>query len=200
MTIVPIDVERGFMQAAQRAPSLFDLEDLAYRLMVALDEIDNCAGVELERGELDAQIQLVDQLLMEKTESYVSVIRSLEAMSAARKVEADRLRDRAASAQKHADWLKARLLTHLKVAGRDRVEMPRFTLSIRLNNPHAEILNEPVKAKVEAYETMPGVPPEYVQILTLYKVDKRAMLADYKATGEVIPGVEVGRAERLQIS
>jgi hypothetical protein len=153
---------------------LFSLEE-------DVDDPDDAAAI-------GAQIALVDQMLMEKTESYVSVIRSLESMAAARKAESDRLKDRAKTAEAHAEWLKARLLTHLKVAGRDRVEMARFTLTVRQNPLHVEVLEAML------------VPPEYQKTVITTSVDKRAILDTYKRNGEMVPGVEIGRTERLQIS
>jgi hypothetical protein len=187
-----VEIERGFVRAANGLSTVFTLGDLEEQAYRALDNME-------EGEDLEAQIALIDQMMVEKVEGYVSVIRNLERMAEARKLEADRLRDRAKTAEKAADWLKARLLTHMQVTGRQRMEMARFTLTVRQNNPHAEILNEPETSTVTAYETMPGVPPEFVRLITLYKVDKRAILAHVKATGEVLDGVEVSRTERLDI-
>jgi hypothetical protein len=121
-------------------------------------------------------------------------------MAEARKAEADRLRDRAKSAEQHATWLRSRLLVHMQTTGRQRIETSRFTLSVRQNPVSVSVLNEPVLTKVEAYETMPGVPAEFVRLITLYKVDKRAIAAQVKATGEVVDGTTVSRGESLRIS
>jgi hypothetical protein len=43
------------------------------------------------------------------------------------------------------------------------------------------------------------VPAEYVRTVTTTSVDKRAILDAYKTTGEIVPGVEVTRGQRLDI-
>jgi hypothetical protein len=43
------------------------------------------------------------------------------------------------------------------------------------------------------------VPDEYVRTVTTTSVDKRAILDAYKATGEIVSGVEITRAQRLDI-
>ena len=43
------------------------------------------------------------------------------------------------------------------------------------------------------------VPAEYLRTVTTVSVDKRLILDNYKATGEIVPGVEVSRGQRLEI-
>lgn len=175
---------RDFATAANRLPSLFDLEDDAYRLMRLAESLDDPEEI----AESEMALALVDQMMVEKVESYISVIRSLESMAAARKVEADRLRDRSKTAERHADWLKARLLTHMKIAGRDRMEMARFTLAIRQNPVSCVVLEEAM------------VPNEFKHTVITTTVDKNAIKEHVKATGEVVPGIELVRTESLRIS
>jgi hypothetical protein len=183
------EASRSFVAAAQRLPTLFDLEDTAYQLLALLEATDDpveLADVEAV-AEVKAQFALVDQMLMEKTESYVSVIRSLEAMAEARKVEADRLRDRAKTAERHADWLKARLLTHMQTTGRERIETSRFTLTVRTNPPSVVVVDAA------------SVPHEFERTRWIIDVDKRAILAHVKATGEIPAGVDITRSSRLEV-
>jgi phage host-nuclease inhibitor protein Gam len=183
------EASRQFMATAQRLPTLFDLEDTAYQLLALLEATDDpveLADVEAV-AEVKAQLALVDQLMLQKQESYVSVIRSLEAMADARKAEADRLRDRAKTAERHADWLRARLLTHMQTTGRERIETSRFTLTIRQNPPSVTVLDAA------------AVPHEFERTKWIIDVDKRAILAHVKATGEIVPGVSIQRGDRLDI-
>ena len=53
-------------------------------------------------------------------------------------------------------------------------------------------------ARVEILEEM-MVPGEFKEIRTTVHIDKRAILAHTKQTGEVVPGTEVVRGERLDI-
>jgi hypothetical protein len=184
------EASRQFMATAQRLPTLFDLEDTAYQLLALLEATDDpveIADVEAV-AEIKAQLALVDQLMLTKQESYVSVIRSLEAMADARKAEADRLRDRAKTAERHADWLRARLLTHLKITGQERIETARFSISVRLNPPSCVVVDAAV------------VPSEFQKTKIEISVDRRGILEHYKTSGEIPPGVSIERSERLQIS
>jgi ABC-type transporter Mla subunit MlaD len=179
--------ERAFVVAAQRLPTLFDLEDTAYQLLALLEATDDPVDLAEAVAEAKAQLALVDQMLMEKTESYVSVIRSLEAMADARKAEADRLRDRAKTAERHADWLRARLLTHMQATGRERIETSRFTLTIRQNPPSVVVVDAA------------AVPHEFERTKIEIQTDRRAILEHFKTTGEIVPGVSITRGERLDI-
>lgn len=177
---------RQFMQAANRLPTLFDLEDAAMRLLGMLDYESDLEPEDIERAR--AELVLIDQMMVEKTESYVSVIRSLEAMAEARKVEADRLRDRAKAAERHADWLRNRLLVHMQTTGRDRVETSRFTLSIRKNPQAVTVLDAA------------AVPHEFERTKITVDVDKRAILEHFRTTGEIVDGVSIDHSERLVVA
>jgi metal-sulfur cluster biosynthetic enzyme len=176
--------ERAFVVAAQRLPTLFELEATAYQLMALLEDVDDPEAI----ADVEAQLALVDQLMLSKQESYVSVIRSLESMAAARKAEADRLRDRAKTAERHAEWLKARLLTHMVSTNRPRIETSRFSMSIRQNPPSVNVLDAA------------AVPSEFQRTKIEISVDTRAILETLKQTGEIPPGVEIVRTERLSIA
>jgi hypothetical protein len=177
------------MATAQRLPTLFDLEDTAYQLLALLEATDDPAELaDVEAvAEVKAQLALIDQLMLQKQESYVSVIRSLEAMAEARKAEADRLRDRAKTAERHADWLRARLLTHMQATGRERIETSRFTLTIRQNPPSVTVLDAS------------AVPHEFERTKIEIQTDRRAILEHFKTTGEIVAGVLITRGERLEI-
>jgi hypothetical protein len=129
-------------------------------------------------------------MLIEKVEGYIGVIRSLEAMGDARKVEADRLAARAKTAQRGADWLKNRLLTYMQSAGRERIEMARFTLTVRLNNPSVRVVDSEL-VPAEFWRQYEAPPPQ---------VDKLAILARHKTDGLIPPGVEIVRTPRLALS
>lgn len=172
-----------FMAVATRLPTLFDLDDRAYELLTGFENADAATEADTE-----AHLALVDQMIVEKTESYVSVIRSLEKMAEARKGEADRLRDRAKTAEAQADWLKARLLVHMQTTNRPRIETARFTLAIRQNPPSVNVLDAA------------AVPSDYQRTKIDISVDKRAILEHFKATGELVDGIEITRGESLRLS
>lgn len=181
-----IEASQAFMAAAHRLPSLFDLEDAAYQVLALLDTEHDMEPEDIEAAR--AELALLDQLMMEKTESYVSVIRSLEAMAEARKTEADRMRERARFAEKHADWLRNRLLVHMQTTGQSRVETSRFTLSIRQNPPSVNVVDAA------------AVPSEYQRTKIEISVDRRSILEDFKKSGAIPPGVEISVGSRLAVS
>lgn len=178
------EASRNFMTAANRLPTLFDIGEEELRLLLLLEEVTEHD----DELELQTELDLIDQMMVSKVEGYVSVIRSLEAMAEARKVEADRLKARSQTAAKHAEWLRNRLLQHMQMTGRNRIETSRFTLSVRQNPEKCTVLEEML------------VPQEFKKTVVTTTVDVNAIKAHLKTTGEIVPGVTISRSERLQIS
>lgn len=169
------------MTTANRLPTLFDLGDAENALLALLEEHDSDAPEVVEH------LALFDQMIAEKTENYVSVIRTFESMAEARKAEADRMAARAKTAQRHADWLRDRLLVHIQSTGREHVETSRFTLSVRTNPPSVVVLDAS------------AVPGEYQRTRIDISVDKRLVLEHFKATGEIPAGIDVQHGKRLEV-
>lgn len=170
-----------FVQAANRLPTLFDLDDMAVAILALLDDAES-AGEEPIDG-LEAQLALVEEALAHKVENYVSVIRQLEHLAGARKAEADRLRKRAATSEGAADWLKARLKAHMELTGQQRIETTRFTVALHKNPPRVDVLEAMM------------VPEEFKKTVISTSVDKRAVLDHFKRTGEEPSGVAIVRNE-----
>ena len=179
------EASRAFMNTAQRLPTIFDLGDMEMAILALIEDAE-ARGEEPEDG-LDTQLAQVTTALAAKTEGYVSVIRQLQHLRDARKAEADRLRARAATADRAADWLLNRLKVHLQSTGQERIETARFTIALRQNPPKVEVLEDML------------VPPEYKRTVVTTTVDKTAIKDHWKKTGEVVPGVEVTRGERVEI-
>lgn len=185
---------RGFLTAANRLPTLWQLSTEFDVLLALLEEPDQ------DLAAIDAEMQRVAGDIVHKAHGVAAVIQSLQKLAEWQKGEMRRMAERAKASEAHADRLKAYALACMKVIEQPRIETGTFTLSIRANPPHVDVLNEPVLARVEGYETMPDeVPGEFVRQITVYKVDKRAITAYVKATGEVVPGCELVRTESLSI-
>ena len=179
-------ITQQFMAAAQRTTTLFDLDD---QLMALLALMDNAPeDGDWEPSTVTALAEEVEQAISQKVEGYVSVIRTLERMSEARKAESDRLKARAQTAEKNADWLKTQLLTHMQLMGRPRIETAKFTVTIRTNPPAVQVI-EPMM-----------VPKQFEKTTITVSVDKRAILEHIKAGGEIPAGCDITRGERLAIS
>lgn len=182
---VALEASRQFMQTANRLPTLFDLGDDLCQLLAALDTLDETDADPAD--DIHALIALVDQMLIEKVEGYVSVIRSLESMAEARKCEADRLAARAKTAQKNAEWLRNRLLVHMQTTGQTRLETGLHSISIRLNNPSVQIVDAA------------AIPSDFQRTRIEITPDKVGILAAFKKDGEVVPGTEIVRNPRLDV-
>jgi hypothetical protein len=188
-------VSREFMRAADRLPTMWVLSQEWDRLLNMLEDPEADAPADIER--------VLDELagnIAAKGHGLAVVMQQLEHLAEWQRSEAKRLTEKARANEAHVERVRAYTLAAMKSLGVARLETGRFTLAVRQNPAHVEIDNEPVLARVEAYETMPDVPPEFVRLITLYKVDKRAILAAVKATGEIPPGVTVERGESLRIS
>ena len=103
--------------------TLWDWTEAAGTIAAALDNPD----------ELDAALDvfLADNAdLQAKLDGYAGLIRDLEAKSAARKAEADRLAEIAKADATKADTLKARLHTFMQAVGRDKIETAHYRLGV----------------------------------------------------------------------
>lgn len=186
MTTAIEQASRQFMATAEKLPTLFSLSDDLCQLLAALDTLEE-SGDEGQAEETRALIALVDQMMVQKVEGYVSVIRSLEAMAETRKCEADRLAARAKTARTNADWLKNRLLVHMQTTGQARLETGLHSIAIRLNNPSVNIVDAA------------AIPSNFQRTKVEITPDKIGILAAFKKDGEIVPGTEIVRNPRLAI-
>lgn len=176
---VALEASRGFMAAAQRTTTLYELSEEYLRVLDALEsDADEDLEIELDR---------IGGKIAQKAEAIGGLVAQLDGMAVMRKAEAQRLRNRAASDEAHAARLRDYLLRHMQAIGTSRIDTSRFTIAIRQNPPAVDVLEELM------------VPKDYIREVVTTSVDKRAILDHLKATGEIVPGVEVIRRERLEI-
>lgn len=180
-----VHMQRAFVQAASRLPSIFDLDDAMVAVLALIDDAES-SGEEPVDG-LETRRQEIETALAAKTENYYGLIRHLEVMRDARKAEADRLRSRAATADRAVDWLKDRMKQHMEVTGQQRIEMPRGTFSLRQSPPRVEVLEEQM------------VPGQFKRTVITTTIDKRAIL-EYVKSGLVPDGVEIVRSTHVRLS
>lgn len=180
---VSTDLQRRFMDTAGRLPTLYELDAESDLLLSLIDTGE--ADLIAEAG---PELALVEQLIIDKVEGYIGVIRTLESMAAMRKAEADRLRKRSQQAEHAADWLRARLLEHMRARQQQRIETGKFTVTRRDNPLRVDVLDAS------------QVPHQFERTTITTTVDKAAVLAHVKSTGEVVPGVSVSRGESVRIS
>jgi|SRR6516162_3504988 hypothetical protein len=168
-------------QLAERSNTLYQLSEDYLRILDLLEDPD--ADADALEHELDG----IAGAITAKAESIAGLVKQLEGMAATRKSEADRMRDLAASDQRNADRLRDYVRKHMVALGSERIDTARFRISVRTNPPAVHVLEEQL------------VPDEFIRTVTTTSVDKKAVMEHLKSTGELIPGVEVTRSQRLEI-
>ena len=137
---------------------------------------------------LDAHLEGLDQVLTEKAESYAIVITELLVRAAARRDEATRIRDLAATDEALAERLKRRLKESMETTGRLKIDTPKFRLSVANNGG-----KQPLNITVPAEDL-----PEALRVVRL-EANKDAIRAALEA-GTAVPGCELApRGTSLRI-
>ncbi len=150
-------------------------------------ELSRLQEVAEEGDDIAEAIEQVSGDLRVKATGIVYVIRNLEAAADACEAEAKRLADRAKARKNAAERLKARVLGTMQDNGVLRIESPTVTLSVAQCPERVEIDDES------------ALPPEFVREKVTRTPDKTAIMAAYRAHGEVVPGTHVVRGTRLAI-
>jgi DNA anti-recombination protein RmuC len=179
---------REFMATSTQLATLVDLDAASVALWVLLTEVEDDTWSPEERADLEAKLEYVTEQQLHKVESYIGLLKKIEALAEYDDAEATRLKERRDRKRRAVDRLKARLLEHLKRTNQERVETIRYTVALRTNPPAVSVLEAQL------------VPKEYERTRIEVSVDKRAILDHYKATGEIPPGVEITRGQSLRIS
>ena len=168
-------------QLSERHSTLYVLSEQYLEILDLLEDPD------ADTAALEQQLDSIAGQITHKAENIAGLLKHFEGMAAMRKQEADRMRDLAAADQRNADRLRDYVLRQMQAIGTERIDTTRFKLSLRTNPPSVQILEQML------------VPADYIRTVTTSSVDKRAVLDTLKATGEVVPGVEITRSTRLDI-
>ena len=170
-----------FMAIAERASTLYELSD-EYRALV--DLLDD---PEVDPHLVEQELDRLGDKIAHKSEAIAGLIRWQEGLASVRRAEARRMADGAARFERQAERLRAYVLKHMQATGMTRIDTGRFTLAVRQNPPHVEVLE------------LLLIPSEFKRTVITEEPDKRAILEHTKATGEIVPGTEIARTERLDI-
>lgn len=137
---------------------------------------DAAYNEELDYAEFDRILSEIEDDIESKVDGYCKVIASLKADAAALKAEEDRLAARRRSLINNAERLRDVLSTALDAQGRDKIKTPMFTVYHTAKNS-LEITD------------LDGIPDEYIKPhrRTAEDIDKKAITAYIKETGEVLP-------------
>lgn len=156
-----------------------------YELTAAYNAVlDAVMGAE-DGDEIAALMARLDELgeaWEAKADNYARLLRETEARAEVAKAEADRLTTRRKRLEALAESLKNRMMLAMKTRGVTVAETSIGTWKIGKGREAVEILDA---AKV---------PEEYL-VYSAPSVSKTAVMAAYKATGEIVPGTEIRRNE-----
>ena len=153
---------------------LYELSDDYRNLLEALD------GEDSEQDNITAILSQVKEQFNEKVENIGKMVLSLKADAEAVKLEEQRLAKRRKALESKADWLSDYLKNELTNTGVDNVKGTLVTVSLRKNPASVNILN--AEAIPEIYR---------VVIPESWQPDKKAILTQFKNTGEIVDGVEI---------
>lgn len=154
------------------------------------DDPEQAAALEASLDQLDA----TGVRLRDKAMKVAGAAKSLRVWAKNLADERTELEQREAQYIKQAEWLEANLLACMKSADVDRFEGGRFTVRIQTNPPRCEVVDESLVPVGFLRHIPEKVIPES------WQVNKTAVNAHFKETGEIPPGVTVTRSEKLVIS
>jgi len=153
------------------------LYELTQRYQQVLDLIE-AAEEDFTEQQWNVLIGLEDAFHA-KVEGVAKFVKSLEGDIEAIKAERQRLADRQGTLTRKTEWLKAYLAHALRSTGTDKVKGQLLTVALRTAPVSCEVVDTS------------AVPAEFKREVVEVKVDRNAINAHFKTTGEVVPGVEM---------
>ena len=175
----------AFMQAAERTTTrgttLYALSEEYTHLVDLLEDPD------VDPHLVEQELERIGGAIVEKIEAIGGLIRWYEGLAAMRRAEAKRMNDAAERMEARAEWLRGYVLRNMKAIKPPRIDTGRFTFAVRQNPPRVEVLQEMM------------VPAAFKEERISIHIDKRKILEHFKTTGELVPGTEIMRGERLDI-
>lgn len=154
--------------------TLYELST-GYALM--LDLYDG-AETDEEREEILDRMTEYGGDIAEKAEAYARIMRNKQAEAEAFKAEAERLTGKRRAAENVVGRLKEALLDAMKLVGTTEIETTIGKWKAQMNPWSVEVLDAV------------SVPERFLMPQPA-KVDKKAILEEFKRTGEIIDGVEL---------
>lgn len=135
---------------------------------------------ELTEEELATALANVNELFNEKACNIGKLALSLQADAKAIDTELERLSQRKQAMTNKVNWLKGYLAQEMEVTNTEKIKDELFTISLVSNPPSVQVDNEEL------------IPADYWRIIPETKaVDKQTILANYKETQTVVPGVSI---------
>lgn len=160
------------------------LYDISGQYAVVLNAIEMAETSE-EAQELLDELAAIGDDLDNKAEQYIRIIKVKEAEAEGFKAEADRLTKKRKAAENVAERLKQAMLDAMKLTGQTEINTTIGKWKVQ-NNPWSCDVTDIDK-----------VPLEY-HIKQEDKIDKAGLLKHFKATGELVDGVEFKQTEGIR--
>lgn len=160
--------------------TLYELTGSWQAVLAAYD----AAETDEERDEILSQMDALSEDIADKGGAYARIVRNAEAEAEAFGNEIKRLTAAKRNREALAARLKDRMLAAMQAVGADKMVTDIGTWKRRLNPYAVQVVD------VEAV-------PERFLIPQAPTVDKRGILAEFKETGEILPGVEMVRSESV---
>ena len=160
---------------------LYELTDAYVSLLNEYDE----AQTDEDRAGIIAQIEEVEQDIATKGENYARLIKNATSDSDALADEIKRLQAKKAASDNFVKRLKENLMFAMGIAGATEIKTTIGKWYIQKNPPKVTITDEmmvPARFLIEQ-------PPV---------IDKKAILAEFKQTGEVLNGIEITREDSVR--
>ena len=161
--------------------TLYKLTDEYTDLLARLESAEDEAETEAVWQEMDA----LEDNIVEKAEAYARIMRNKQAEVEAFKAEKKRLASCQKAAENVVERLKARLLSSMQRMNLTDIQTGIGKWSVQMNPYSCQIIDEA------------DVPAEF-HIPQPDKIDKAAILRKFKATGELLPGVEIAQTAGIR--
>lgn len=142
---------------------------------------------ESDVGPLALAIEDIHAQIQTKCAGIVKVLATLDGDAEACAKEAKRLSDKQKRLEANAEHLRGYIQRQLVDHGILKLKAETFSITVVENPERVVVVNES------------AVPAEYKRTKTEVLLDKKAILAAYKAHGECVPGTSIERGVRLLI-
>lgn len=143
----------------------------AFPQLMANDEIS-----EEDKAKIKEELTL---LLQQKSQNMIGYAKNIELTIEAMKNEEKRISEQRKALENRMTKFKEYVKECMEQNGFTKIETPLGTLSIAHNPISVEVVNED------------EIPNEFKTEVVTTKIDKKAITDNFKATGEIIPGVNI---------
>lgn len=123
--------------------------------------------------------------LRDKVDNICRLLRNLKANAEALDVEATRLQKRRTALDNSISKLREWVRSSMDVMGVDKIKTAHNTITLAEGKQSVVVLDKNV------------VPAEYKTTTVTTSINKRDIMAAYKATGEILPGVDIVPGQRV---